>query len=1526
MRRTLFLVLLPFVIQLNAQTYVTGTISGETWTLGGSPYIVTGDILVASLTIDPGVTVEFNGDYVFEVAGTLTAVGTEQDSIHFTKADTASGWEGIYFNFNPPGSELAYVRIDSSVNSGIRINHSNPIIRECLITGNSAETGGGINVINVAEFFISDCMIIANTVSSNDNKGGGIYVVAPKIVIQNCDISFNLISWRSSGYGGGIYAVGDLEIIDCVLKSNSIWPKTCDRSITCSGGGVYSDGKLYMKNCLLVNNLAFANLSWCGVKFNSSAFGGGVYARKYFNISNSIFLRNEVKITSGAGTQIKKGSGFYAEIEGDSSIIANSTFAFNKYEGLNCTGDTAKIMNSIFWDNVSIQLGGAANISYSDVQNGFQGEGNINFNPLFQDTSNVIILDGSPCIDKGNPDPVYNDVYFPPSLGTVRNDMGATGGPFAGNWQGKPTRQIIGVDPHQIDFGNVAKHQTVNNTLLITNSGDLPVNISSVMLTGIDPAYFTVDDTPFSLDGQSSRELEVGFTPDSSYIYSANLEFVMNTGSVIISLAGTGGVPHLSASMKSINFGDVFLNRVKDTTLTISNTGLDELDINNITLNKNVFSVDTTRLKIPAGESRNITITFSPDVPGNQDGIVTINSNDRENDPYEIPLSGIGAPLQPRISTSSQSIDFGIVPIDSTKVLPLIIFDEGIHELIISSMSINKTVFSIAEDSLEILPSGQYDLEISFSPVAEGSQQGSLTIISNDPNNSPYVISLTGTGMPKEPRISSQSKSINFGNVVIDSTTVVSIKLSNLGIDELIVSDIISDNVVFSADTTALSIAGGQDFFLPVSFTPDSEGIQQGTLSIQCNDPLNSPYIMSLNGTGVPVVEPVFQPTDLLFTNITQSSFTVSFTPATGAPGGYLAIRKTGSFASTLPEDNNAYNTDETIGDGIVAYSGSAATFDQSGLSINTKYYYQIYSYNFSGDLINYLQTNPLKGSQQTVSDSDPPTISSVTVDPEPADLNTPIIISAVITDNNQVSRAVLYYRKGTQVSFQDSVIMTISSGKYSGSIPAAFVTDTGLLYAIIARDSYGNKNRHEGTCSITLPAGEISTADIAGNPFQSGFPRGEWRMFSVPVKLDNDDVSQVLSDFGPSGDETWRLFAGPDNDVSTSARFSPGKAFWFKHLLGEGGKQVSLGLGKTTNLEDGKITLLSGWNQIGNPYMFAVNWAEDTDALQNNQIVGPIRYDGTQYLGVNQAIAAPITELLPFDGYFVYNRSLSNQILTINPVHSDQIAKIAISPISENRTDKDWHIQFLADAGIYKDSYNYIGSLSDASDYDDLYDLPEMPVMGQYVSLFFEHEDNNGNMRKYTIDYKEFSEDGYVWTMYVRSNNQGYQNHLKWNRINFPENYKLDILDVTHNRIVPVEDGIYEFANRSEKYPVIFVVIAGEDNFVRKTLEDEINKLPSVFDLDQNYPNPFNSSTKISFRLKQQSQISLAIYNILGEKVKTLMDNQIYPTGMSDIDWDGTRDQGGVVSSGVYFYRLFIHDERGTGSFVRSRKMILLK
>jgi hypothetical protein len=95
--------------------------------------------------------------------------------------------------------------------------------------------------------------------------------------------------------------------------------------------------------------------------------------------------------------------------------------------------------------------------------------------------------------------------------------------------------------------------------------------------------------------------------------------------------------------------------------------------------------------------------------------------------------------------------------------------------------------------------------------------------------------------------------------------------------------------------------------------------------------------------------------------------------------------------------------------------------------------------------------------------------------------------------------------------------------------------------------------------------------------------------------------------------------------------------------------------------------------------------------------------------------------------------------------------------------------------------------------------------------------------------------------------------------------------------------------------------------------------QLPKSFELNQNFPNPFNANTQIRFAVPKASHVRLEVFDILGRKVKTLV-NENLTAGYKQVIWDGTNESGDDVASGVYFYRIKSVD------FATTKKMVLLK
>jgi hypothetical protein len=147
----------------------------------------------------------------------------------------------------------------------------------------------------------------------------------------------------------------------------------------------------------------------------------------------------------------------------------------------------------------------------------------------------------------------------------------------------------------------------------------------------------------------------------------------------------------------------------------------------------------------------------------------------------------------------------------------------------------------------------------------------------------------------------------------------------------------------------------------------------------------------------------------------------------------------------------------------------------------------------------------------------------------------------------------------------------------------------------------------------------------------------------------------------------------------------------------------------------------------------------------------------------------------------------------------------------------------------------------------------------------------------------------------------------------------------VNADLIAASDDGKYEFVDQSvETGGRYFYKLEDIDINGNRSEHGPISiqvMAPETYDLSQNYPNPFNPTTNIRFQLPEGGRVVLQIYDVLGRKVHTLVDED-RRAGFHIITWDARNDLGLKVSTGVYYYRMVV----GKGEYVESRKMLLMK
>ena len=221
---------------------------------------------------------------------------------------------------------------------------------------------------------------------------------------------------------------------------------------------------------------------------------------------------------------------------------------------------------------------------------------------------------------------------------------------------------------------------------------------------------------------------------------------------------------------------------------------------------------------------------------------------------------------------------------------------------------------------------------------------------------------------------------------------------------------------------------------------------------------------------------PTSQPTSLSFSSITETGLQVSFTAASGGPGGYLAIRRNGSAPTGTPQNDNVYNVGDAIGDGIVAFFDNATSFSDAGLNPGTTYFYKIFSYNRDGGQVKVQLASPLNGSQSTSA-------------AQPSDQATALSFGMVTNNSLDVSFSAassspagyLVLRRSGSVSTDfpvDGVNYTVGSALVSSTIAfvgsgltfseSGLTSATNYFYSVFSFNGSGNSINYLTTAPLT--------------------------------------------------------------------------------------------------------------------------------------------------------------------------------------------------------------------------------------------------------------------------------------------------------------------------------------------------------------------------------------------------------------------------------------------------------------------------
>ncbi len=421
---------------------------------------------------------------------------------------------------------------------------------------------------------------------------------------------------------------------------------------------------------------------------------------------------------------------------------------------------------------------------------------------------------------------------------------------------------VISISANKYDFGNITiKSESSPFELTISNTGYQKLIISAISL---DTTNFSINlnggsnpikSLPGTISPNTICTLTITFKPKEAKTLNEMLTIFSNVpdnnGKTTISLTGTGtllNIPSIYLSNYYYDFGNTTIgSQSTPLELVITNQSLQILNISNIFLsdttnfslniNGGVHPIEILPSDIASNSSNTITIMFNPKEPKIFNEILTIFSNDPDNNGVDkLYLKGEGVVNKvPNLSLSTNNHNFGNILIDTLSApFELIIFNNGTQDLQISNITLsNIENFSfnlnggsnpIKELPAVITPGLNKTLTIIFIPRELKTFNEVLSISSNDPDNYGEVeLNLTGTGISNlSPEISLSANSYDFGNISIgESSTPFELAISNTGTQDLSISEIIlSDTTNFNLNLNGESNPLG---ILPAVIIPDSK-------------------------------------------------------------------------------------------------------------------------------------------------------------------------------------------------------------------------------------------------------------------------------------------------------------------------------------------------------------------------------------------------------------------------------------------------------------------------------------------------------------------------------------------------------------------------------------------------------------------------------------------------------------------------------------------------------------------------------
>ncbi|MFC2125859.1 leucine-rich repeat domain-containing protein [Bacteroidota bacterium] len=532
--------------------------------------------------------------------------------------------------------------------------------------------------------------------------------------------------------------------------------------------------------------------------------------------------------------------------------------------------------------------------------------------------------------------------------------------------------------------------------------------------------------------------------------------------------------------------------------------------------------------------------------------------------------------------------------------------------------------------------------------------------------------------------------------------------------------------------------------------------------------------------------------------------------------------------------------------------------------------------------------------------DSDPPVITPDAANPTSLDAGfSTQAYNATVTDYSGVNQVLFKYsNESTEPDSWSSVQMTYQgSDVYGVTINESEFGGSGIQYYIYADDLRGQADSTSIlTTTLRYPGGESYTISKSRDSLS-------YKIIAIPFELDNPSVTAVFDELGPYDEEKWRLFKhvwGTTNyqEYNAFSNIARGEGYWF---LNDSVTSINFGAGSAPSEASKTLSLKTGWNMIGNPYLFNLSWSYILEYNGNPAGVGG-------ELNVFDRAYGRTNRLGKYEGAFV---SVDNNIdieipMYKHPSENGRIARdIKFTPdYLENSLENDnWDVILKLESGSVKYNFGGIGMRADASDDFDQYDELTLPRFFGYLELNHHNIDLNGFAVTRNIVSTNLEHE---WNFNIESSQKGKMTNITWDNSYFGIERYLTLYDLTNQVKVDMnnQDSYVFKADNNNPFKILFSTEKPEPG----------NNLM----LQNAYPNPFSNEVILSLVLPESKLpylIEIKIFNSIGQPVYKLTDNY-YNSGVHELTWDGRNISGSESSNGLYIVHMQVNHNGTVSEF----------